>query len=110
MYEICSHDTLCQSACQDEVEAFEDAIAANPLVGKLIPGLGGMRKFRFAYGNKGKRGGGRTIYYYAAGPDTAFMIAAYAKSKKTDLTPAEKKEIAKLAKELARHSKKSGEI
>ncbi len=38
------------------------------------------------------------------------MIAAYAKSKKTDLSPAEKKEIAKLAKELAQLSRKSGDI
>ncbi len=34
---------------REEMEAFEDAIAMNPFVGVLIPGLGGMRKLRFAF-------------------------------------------------------------
>ena len=38
-------------------------IAQNPLSGDVIPGLQGIRKIRFAFGGRGKRGGGRAIYF-----------------------------------------------
>ena len=48
----------------DEVErAFESAIAANPRIGDLVPGLGGLRKVRVALPGHGKRGGARFLYF-----------------------------------------------
>ena len=38
----------------------------------------------------GKRGGARTIYYYAGENVPLFLIALYAKGKKSDLTQAER--------------------
>lgn len=37
-----------------EIATMEDAIAANPRVGDLVPGTGGLRKMRFAFGASGK--------------------------------------------------------
>jgi hypothetical protein len=48
----------------------------------VIPDLGGIRKLRFSLGGKGKRGGGRAIYFLMVSEDLAFMLFAYAKSEK----------------------------
>ncbi|WP_413991097.1 addiction module toxin RelE [Labrys okinawensis] len=48
-------------ASMADVTALEEAIADNPHAGDVVPGLGGIRKIRFALRSKGKRGGGRAI-------------------------------------------------
>ena len=47
----------------EEYRGFESRIAANPELGALIKGGGGIRKVRVAVGSRGKRGGARVIYY-----------------------------------------------
>lgn len=47
-----------------DIEAVERAIAENPTIGVEIPGLSGLRKVRFGMAGRGKRGGGRAIYYF----------------------------------------------
>ena len=42
-----------------EYAAFQQCLAANPEKGDVIPGLGGLRKVRWAAKGKGKRGGAR---------------------------------------------------
>ena len=78
----------------------EQAIANNPEAGNVIPGLGGIRKLRFSLGGRGKRGGGRAIYFLMVSDDLAVMLFAYAKSGKEDMTPAEKKAAIALMKEI----------
>ena len=46
------------------MRAIENHIAGNLQVGDVIPGMGGVRKMRFAMPGIGKRGSGRAIYYY----------------------------------------------
>jgi hypothetical protein len=46
----------------EERFALIDKLASNPHCGDLIPGLGGIRKLRFAAGGRGKSGGFRVIY------------------------------------------------
>ena len=73
-----------------DLDALETAIAANPQAGDVIPGMGGARKIRFSMAGKGKRGGGRAIYVAVVRQDTVYLLTAYAKAKKEDLTPADK--------------------
>ena len=40
-----------------------DTLARNPMAGDVMPGLGGVRKLRFAPNGRGKSGGFRVIYY-----------------------------------------------
>jgi hypothetical protein len=68
-----------------EAMLIESAILDNPAVGDVIPGLRGLRKMRFAFGNKGKRGGGRAVYFLVMSDGAAVMMFAYAKSAKEDL-------------------------
>jgi len=47
----------------EDRSALIDTLARDPMAGDVIPGLGGVRKLRFAPKGRGKRGGFRVIYY-----------------------------------------------
>jgi len=49
----------------DEYRRFQTELAANPALGPVIRGGGGIRKVRVAAGSRGKSGGARVIYYWA---------------------------------------------
>ena len=87
-------------ASNADIARLEQAIANDPLVGDVIPGLAGLRKVRFALSGGGKRGGGRAVYYLIVREDVAIMIFAYAKSDQEDLTPEQKKAARTLIEEL----------
>ena len=81
---------------EDERRAVIDYLAENPLAGDEIPGTGGVRKLRFAALGRGKRGGARVIYFYGGDDMPLYALLAYAKSAKTDVTPAERRAVATL--------------
>ena len=83
-----------------ELDALESEIATNPQAGNVIKGLKGVRKIRFAFGGKGKRGGGRCIYLVLAIEDTIYLLLAYGKSKQNDLSPRQRQDILGLIEEL----------
>jgi len=85
----------------------EKALAANPLAHPVIRGTGGIRKMRWAGSGRGKRGGIRVIYFYLAGPETIYLLSAYAKSAQTDLTPADKKAWAKLVASIKKEARET---
>ena len=81
----------------DERRELIDYLAENPLAGDEIQGTGGVRKLRFGALGRGKRGGARVIYFYGGEDIPVYALLAYAKSAKTDLTPAERRTVAALA-------------
>jgi hypothetical protein len=83
-----------------EMAALEQSIASYPTAGAVIRGLGGLRKIRFSLGGRGKSGGGRAVYFLMLADDRTLMLAAYAKNEKEDLTPDDRKVLAKLLKEI----------
>ena len=87
-------------ASSTDLGRLEAEIAVNPQAGDVIPGLMGLRKIRFALGNKGKRGGGRAVYFLMVSDDVAVMIFAYAKSAQEDLTTEQRKAALALLKEM----------
>ena len=62
-------------------------LAATPLAGDLVPGLGGIRKLRFAAGGRGKRGAFRVIYYVAHADMPVLAILLYGKNEQANPTP-----------------------
>lgn len=48
----------------EDYHALQLALLLRPEQGVVIPGAGGLRKFRWGIKRKGKRGGGRVIYYW----------------------------------------------
>ncbi|MDQ6957766.1 MAG: type II toxin-antitoxin system RelE/ParE family toxin [Mariprofundaceae bacterium] len=66
--------------------AFQSDLAGHPDMGAIIPGSGGIRKVRIAAKGHGKRGGARVIYYWAVSESQIFMLLAYAKNERENLT------------------------
>ena len=78
-------------------------LATNPTAGVLIQGTGGVRKIRLATGNKGKSGSTRVIYFYHNPNIPLFLLTAYGKSERENLTKAERNELAGLTKLLVQN-------
>ena len=71
-------------------------VGANPEAGEIIPETGGVRKIRWALAGRGKRGGARVIYYYHDERLPLFLLAAYGKNEKANLSGAERNAMKKL--------------
>ena len=83
----------------EEYSGFQLRLAANPQLGALIKGGGGIRKIRLAIGSQGKRGGARVIYYWVARRDVILLLFAYSKRATEDLTPKQVSLLARVVKE-----------
>lgn len=70
----------------DELYAFIDWIAENPLAGDVIPGADGARKVRWTAQGKGKRGGARVIYFNMLDDGVIVLLAVYVKSEQENMT------------------------
>lgn len=71
-------------------------VAANPEAGDVMPETGGIRKLRWGLSGRGKRGGARVIYYYHGERLPVFLLAAYAKNERANLSNAERNAMKKL--------------
>jgi hypothetical protein len=89
----------------DEREDFVDFIAANPKVGDIVQGTGGVRKVRWSRAGTGKRGGTRVIYFYRDIRHPLYLLLVYAKAGKTDLNTAEKRKVRELVAHLKGEAK-----
>jgi hypothetical protein len=78
---------------REELLAF---VGANPGAGDIIPETGGVRKIRWGLAGRGKRGGARVIYYYHDESMPVFLLAAYGKNEKANLTMAERNAMRRL--------------
>ncbi len=82
---------------QEERQAIVGMISFDPQCGDLIQGTGGFRKVRVGRDSMGKRGGARIIYILRSEDFPVFLIAAYGKNEKANLTEAERNQLAGLA-------------
>jgi hypothetical protein len=85
---------------EDERAAIVDTVSDDPLSGVLIPGTGGVRKLRVAASGRGKRGGARIIYLFGGDDIPVFLLAAFAKNERADLTQKERNELRKITAEM----------
>ena len=77
-----------------------DIVSSNPEVGVVIPGLRGLRKMRIGLQGRGKRGGGRLIYWFNAANYPAVLLVVYGKNEKDDLSGDERKLLLQIAERL----------
>ena len=80
-----------------EYSELQAALVVRPELGKLIPETGGLRKLRWAQSQrgKGKRGGVRIIYYWHREGSLIYMLIAYSKGERDDLSAHEKRQLRK---------------
>jgi mRNA-degrading endonuclease RelE of RelBE toxin-antitoxin system len=69
-----------QYLSDDQYAELQLALIANPELGPVIAGTGGVRKMRWAAPGRGKRGGYRVIYYVRRPKGIIWMLTMYPKN------------------------------
>lgn len=84
----------------DDLKSLQEDLTLEPKKGDVMKGTGGLRKVRFAFEGKGKSGSVRVCYIDFENYQVIFLITAYPKSEKDNLSQAERNNISKVVKLL----------
>lgn len=84
----------------DDLRKLQMQILINPQIGDVIKGTGGLRKMRFALNNRGKSKSIRVVYVDFVVYEKVFLITAYPKNIKDNLSKSECNSIKKLITDL----------
>ncbi len=85
-----------------ERDELVDTLARDPLAGDVIPGLGGVRKLRFAARGRGKSGGFRVIYYVLHDNLPILALLLYGKNEQDDLSALQRQAVVSVVEKLRR--------
>ena len=77
----------------DDLRRLQLELLSDPKVGAVMQGTGGVRKMRFAFEDRGKSGSVRVIYVDFEVYEKIFLITAYSKDEKDNLTMSERNEL-----------------
>ncbi len=80
----------------------ETAIVVAPEAAPVIRGTGGIRTLRWAGSGLGKRGGIRAICFWHAGPEAIYVLMAYTRADRDDLTAAHRTALVRLVTAIER--------
>lgn len=80
----------------EDLRRLQMELLEDPKVGDVMKGTGGVRKMRFAFEHQGKSGGVRVIYVDFEVYEKIYLLTAYTKNEKENLTKDERNEIKKL--------------
>lgn len=95
--------TISNIAEEVMVEELIEYIAKHPESGDIIEGTGGCRKIRWQRKkNTGKSGGMRTIYYYYKQSHPIYLLLAYPKSAKDNISQEAKHRLKQMTSRLIR--------
>jgi mRNA-degrading endonuclease RelE of RelBE toxin-antitoxin system len=83
----------------DEYRELQEGLLGHPEAGKVIPGSGGLRKLRWAFDGRGKRGGVRLIYYWFTAQGSLLLLFIYPKNVQDDLTPDQLRQLKRIVEE-----------
>lgn len=93
--------TATRKLMDDEERAeLVDYLAYYPTAGDVIPGSGGVRKVRWGLEGRGKRGGARVIYFFHDQDMPLYLMTAYAKNERENVSQAEIKTLKRIAQAL----------
>ena len=84
----------------DYLRRLEDLILENPELGDVMQGTSGLRKLRFSFSDRGKSGSSRVCYINIVRKEKIFLITAYPKNVKDNLSKAERNNIKQLVEIL----------
>lgn len=86
----------------NDMRRLEQELLANPKIGPVMQGTGKVRKMRFAFEHCGKSGSSRVIYVDFDVYEKIYLLDAYAKNEKDNLTKSERNELKQLVEILER--------
>ena len=93
----------------EDLRRLQEEILLDPKIGAVIRGTGGIRKMRFAFEDRGKSGSIRVIYVDFEIYEKIFLITAYPKNEKDNLTDAERNELKQLITVLENQLKENND-
>lgn len=76
-----------------DLKRLQSELLLFPQNGVVIQGTGGLRKIRFAFENRGKSGSIRVVYVDFIAYEAIYLISAYTKNEKDNLTKSERNAI-----------------
>lgn len=91
----------------DDLKRLQEEILLDPKTGAVMRNTGGIRKMRFAFEDRGKSGSIRVIYIDFEVYEKIYLLTAYPKSEKDNLSKAERNELRKLVEVLENQLKDS---
>ena len=99
------------SCCRNSINsgkpsAFQEELTVDPEKGDLIRGTGGLRKIRVAFEGRGKSGSARVCYIDFLVSARIYLITAYTKKEKENLTQEERNQLKKLTEQLKQMQKR----
>ena len=85
---------------EDGVGMIQWQIMLDPKKHPVIPGTGGLRKMRYAIGNRGKSGGVRVLYVDFDKYAITYLITAYAKNEQDNISTSDRHKLRLLIEQL----------
>lgn len=79
-----------------DLRRLQSELLSDPKVGAVMRGTGGVRKMRFAFKYQGKSGSIRVIYVDFEAYEKIYLLTAYTKNEKDNLSQKERNEIKEL--------------
>lgn len=84
----------------NDLKRLQYELLYDPKIGDVMQGTGGLKKVRFSFENRGKSGSARVVYVDFAVYEKIFLITAYSKNEKDNLSQAERNAVKKLIENL----------
>ena len=86
----------------EDYRQMQEHLLIYPTAGNVMLGTAGCRKLRWRVSGRkgGKSGGMRVIYYFRNAADQIIFLLAYDHRSVDDLTPAQKKQLAGIVRQL----------
>lgn len=96
---------LAGSSAEAVLRAIENDLLRNPAGGRIVPGLGGIRKGRVGDPGrgKGKRGGLRYLYLYLEHRNHIHLLFLLSKGEQEDLSATEREQVRALVAAIKQH-------
>jgi len=86
----------------EDYQLMQEHLLIYPTAGDVIVGTAGCRKLRWRVSGRkgGKSGGMRVIYFFRSSSDQIIFLLAYDHRSVDDLTPAQKRQLAAVVRQL----------